>query len=146
MRIVKQNTDISISVLMTSSENHVDGVLGISVFAAKLSKNGTAFEAISINSTEIGNGWYSFVLTHAMTDTLGDLILHLDAEGADPTDILMVVSNEISEIATKVDELYTIFGLKNGTPSTNNGANWVAGDIDIAITGNGVTSTTMTRQ
>ena len=146
MRILKQNTEISISVLMTSAENHIDGALGLSSFTARASKNGSAFQVAAINVTEIGNGWYSVGLTEGLTDTLGDLLLHITVDGADPTDILMVVSNELSEIATKVDELYTIAGLKNGTPSTASTASRVAGGINIQITGDGITSTTMTRQ
>lgn len=52
----------------------------------------------------------------------------------------------IAQIQTLVDELHTLQGLNNSKPSTVTPTTWEAGDIVIDITGDGETSSTMTRQ
>lgn len=45
-----------------------------------------------------------------------------------------------------VKEIHTIQGLNPSKPSTTTPSNWIAGDIEILISGDGTTTTTMTRQ
>ncbi len=51
----------------------------------------------------------------------------------------------LSQIQTLVDELHKIQGLNADYPSTTTQTTWDAGDIHIDITGDGTTTTTMTR-
>lgn len=53
-------------------------------------------------------------------------------------------TQEITPI--EYDELHRIQGLQAASPATTTQSTWTAGDIEIAITGDGTTSTTMTRQ
>lgn len=131
---------------MTSSTDHISGVDGLAV-SMSLSKNGGTFSLIaSPDIIGVGYGWYSINLDSSNTDTLGDLVIHLTATGADPSDILMsVVEYTTDDVALMVNELHTIQGLKSSSPSTTTPTTWVAGGISISISGDGETSTTMTR-
>ena len=52
----------------------------------------------------------------------------------------------LAQIQTLVDELHTLQGLNPTSPSTVTPTTWEAGSISIDITGDGQSSTTMTRQ
>ena len=73
-------------VFLTDSTDHVTGKTGATL-TITLSKDGAAFASISPTVTERGDGWYSLALTSGNTDTLGDLVLHITASGADPIDL-----------------------------------------------------------
>lgn len=146
MRVIKKDTDVTIMVMITSSSDHVSGVGGLAT-TVSLSKNGGAFSEITTSVLSVGYGWYNISLDPSHTDVIGDLVLHVEAVGADPTDVLLLVSGYSNdEIAVMINELHTIQGLNISAPSTTTTTSWVAGDIEIAISGNGETSTTMTRQ
>ncbi len=131
---------------MTASANHISGETGLTLVGF-LSKNGSTFVETVLDISEVGFGWYSITLSTADTNTIGDLVLHLEAAGADPTDIIIsIIGTSTPELHTYLDELHTIAGLKVGSPSTTTQSSWNAGAISIAITGNGETTTTMTRQ
>lgn len=66
----------------------------------QLSKNGGAFAAIAPTVTELDHGWYSIALTSAMTDTVGDLLLNINAADCDPSDVRREVSNQIPTLTT----------------------------------------------
>lgn len=85
MRLIKQSSAYALSVLMVSSSDHITGQAGATL-AITASKSGGAFASISPAVTDLGSGWYSLALTGAMTGTLGDLALHIDAAGCDPSD------------------------------------------------------------
>ena len=147
MSVVKQNTILFLSALMVSAEDHVTGLEGLSSINAKTSKSGAAFQSTSIDLTEIGNGWYYISFPQSETDTKGDLIINLTAVGADPTDILMLVSTaSTDEVCSMVRDMYTIQGL-SATPSTvNKGTGkWIAGDIELDLSGDGINIQTMQR-
>ena len=56
-----------------------------------LSKAGAAFASPAGAVTEIGSGWYKVAGNATDTNTLGALILHATATGADPTDVVFAV-------------------------------------------------------
>jgi hypothetical protein len=85
MRDLDQNTAANVMVLMVLSSDSKTGATG-KTLSIELSKNGGSFAAISPTVTEVDHGWYSIALTAAMTDTLGDLVLHVNAADCDPTD------------------------------------------------------------
>lgn len=78
--------------LLVSSSDHVSPVTGATV-TVTLSKNGGSFGAASGAVSEIGSGWYSLGGAGLAADlgTLGPLVLHATAAGADPTDSLFTV-------------------------------------------------------
>lgn len=200
MRSIKQNTNVNVMVMMTDADTHINGIAGLTL-SVSVSKNGGAFSSISRTITDRGFGWYNVALLSADTNTLGDLVLHVDGGAtADPTDLVLSVSaatnddvyallqvvdgkidtlqisvnsgftavdsdltaiqtdinaiqSDVTNIGvivvqsdTLVEEIHQIQGLKLGTPSTTTPTLWSAGAIQIAITGDGETSTTMTRQ
>lgn len=84
------STSYPITFLMVDSADHVSGKTGLTP-AVALSKNGGAFGAASGAVTELANGWYSFAANATDRDTLGELAIHISADGADPTDLLYVI-------------------------------------------------------
>ena len=201
MRILKQSTAINIMVLLTSSVDHITGVSGLTP-TVYLSKNCGNFTLISPVVESKGNGWYKIELTTGHTDTIGDMVLHIEDASADPTDVVMSVkaqtiddiysllnttsqvvddilvlcadipnivadttqllsdiaqiSTDISQLSTDfsqsngdilvlVDELHKIQGLDSGSPMTVTPSTRDAGSIHLDITGDGETSTTVTR-
>lgn len=84
--MLKQSTARNLGVLMTDSTDHVTGKTGLTL-TVTASKNGAAFASIAPTVTELATGWYNVALTTSHTDTLGDLLLHITATGADPSDV-----------------------------------------------------------
>jgi hypothetical protein len=81
----QSTTSYPVNFLMVDSADHITGKTGLSV-TVTLSKNGGAFGAPSGAVSEISNGWYSLVGNAADRGTLGELLIHATAAGADPTD------------------------------------------------------------
>ena len=75
---------------MTGSSDHISGATGLTP-TVTLSKNGGAFAAAAGAVTEVGNGWYSLAGNATDRNTLGELLLHASASGADPTECLTVI-------------------------------------------------------
>lgn len=88
--IYKQSTARNRVILMTSSTDHITGAAGLSL-TITASKDGGAFASITPTVTDLGTGDYKLALTTSHTDTLGDLVLHITAVGADPLDVFGVV-------------------------------------------------------
>lgn len=76
-------------VLVDSSGVEVAG-LG-SAFTVQISKNGAAFGASAGTKAEIGNGWYSYTLTVAETNTAGPLSIIVTGTGAVQQNLLFEV-------------------------------------------------------
>lgn len=106
MRILTQSAAAHVAILMVDSADHVTPKTGLTP-TVTISKNGAAFGALdgSATVTERTLGWYDVYLTAADTDTLGDLVLHAAATGADPSDRLVVVDNTATAIKAKTDNL-----------------------------------------
>ena len=75
---------------MVSSTDHVTGVDSLTL-TITASKDGGAFASIAPTVTGRSAGWYSIALTAGMTDTVGDLAIHITAPGADPCDLVLLV-------------------------------------------------------
>jgi hypothetical protein len=82
-----QSTADTVSALMINSTNHIAGQTGLTVFNVYLKKKGGNFVSISPIITEKSYGIYDISLTASNLDTLGELWVHAEAIGADPTDI-----------------------------------------------------------
>jgi hypothetical protein len=82
-----------IPFFMTDSSDHrtgEDGITNWTVF--QISKAGGTF--IQVDGTVSGPsayGWYVVSLSKKDTDVLGTAIIHIEADGADPTDIIVEI-------------------------------------------------------
>lgn len=81
----QSSTAYPMNFFMADSADHIAGKTGLTP-TVTISKNGAAFAAPSGAVTEIGNGWYSLAGNATDRNTLGELLLHAEAEGADLTD------------------------------------------------------------
>jgi len=82
----KSSTSYPINFLMVDATDHVTGKTGLTP-TVTLSKNGAAFAAAAGAVTEISSGWYSLAGNATDRNTLGELLVHAVASGADPFDI-----------------------------------------------------------
>jgi hypothetical protein len=117
MKLLKKSTARNLMIFMTDSSDHVSGKTGLTLTIVA-SKDGGNFSSISPTVTEptTANGWYCLALDTTMTNTLGDLALHITATGADPTDVSCQVVNDLpGDSVSSVSEL---------TPSTISSAVW----------------------
>jgi len=89
--LIQQGTSSTpLLFLMVDSSDHLTAKTGLSP-SVTLSKCGGGFSAPAGAVTEIGSGWYKVAGNAADTNTLGPLILHATATGADPVDSLWEV-------------------------------------------------------
>lgn len=127
MRDLKQATAANVMVFMTDSADHVTGKAGLTL-TVTASKDGGAFAGIAPTVTERGSGWYALALTAAMTDTLGDLALHITSAGSDPTDVLCrVVAGSLDADVSSRMATFTYTAPDNATISSISGTIGVAG-------------------
>lgn len=91
MASLKVSTATTRMLFMTDATDHVTGKASLTL-TVTASKAGGAFATITPSVTDRGSGWYAVALTAAHTDTVGELVLHATATGADPTDKLYDVT------------------------------------------------------
>ena len=93
MNIRQQSTtNYPFLFLMTDSADHVTGKTGLTP-TVTLSKNGAGFGAASGAVTELASGWYALAGNATDRATLGELLLHASATGADPVDAKIFIVN-----------------------------------------------------
>lgn len=92
--LLKQSTARSKTVLMIDSTDHITGKASLTL-TITASKDGGSFASITPTVTDLGSGWYKLALDSTMTNTLGDLSLHITGTGADPTDVSFQVILEL---------------------------------------------------
>jgi hypothetical protein len=83
--IQKGSASRELLFLMIDSTDHVSPKAGLGP-TVTIRKPGGAFGAPVGAVSEIANGWYKVAGNAGDTDTLGALLLHATAGGADPTD------------------------------------------------------------
>jgi len=88
--IQQSTTQSSLVFLLVQSADHISGLTGATP-TVTLSKNGGAFASPAGAVTEISNGWYKVAGNATDTNTLGPLVLHADATGADPCDLIVAM-------------------------------------------------------
>lgn len=92
---LKQSTQVTKTILMVDSADHITGKTGLTI-TKYLTKAGGTPTAATMATSELDStnakGIYSLVFTTAHTDTLGDFQLHLSATGADPADYWWTVT------------------------------------------------------
>jgi hypothetical protein len=86
MQTIQQSTSADpLTFFMVDSTDGKTGKTGLSP-SVTLSKNGGSFAAPAGVVSEIANGWYKVAPNATDIDTLGILLLHATASGADPVD------------------------------------------------------------
>lgn len=98
MRTLFASTATDRMVFMVDETDHVTGLAGLTLTITH-SKAGGAFASMTVTVTDRGDGWYSLALTSTHTDTVGDLALHIEATGADPSDVLFQVVSAVRGLA-----------------------------------------------
>lgn len=83
--IQQSTTAYPLVFFMADAADHVTGKTGLTC-TVTLSKAGGSFASPSGAVTEIGNGWYKVAGNATDSGTLGPLLLHATASGADPAD------------------------------------------------------------
>lgn len=83
---LQQGSGAIVAVLMIDDTDHVSGKEGLTL-TIEQAKSFGAFAVITPTVIERGFGWYEIFLDAPSTSTLGDLVLHITAAGADPTDL-----------------------------------------------------------
>lgn len=107
---IKQATAVQPLVfLMVDSTDHITGKTGLSP-TVTISKNGAEFASPAGAISEIGNGLYSVAANETDSGTLGPLVLHATATGADPVDWLYPI--------VAYDPLTVAVGANTTTPPT----------------------------
>lgn len=91
------STDYPIPFLMVSSGDHVTAQTGLSP-TVLLSKNGAAFAACAGAVSEIGYGWYALAGNATDRNTLGELLIHASAAGADPSDLDYYIVESLDDL------------------------------------------------
>lgn len=100
--MIKQNSSKNIMIFMRDSVDHISGKTGLTL-SISVSKNGAEFSSINPVVVDRGNGWYSISLTSAITNTVGEIVFHITASGADSTDVVYeVYSNDMSSVVSSV--------------------------------------------
>lgn len=93
MRNIKLNSEYNVVFLMVSNVNHIIGQEGASP-VCRISKAGSPFSICEGLITELGYGWYSIALSEDDTNIPGELVIHVDALGCDPTDVVYNIGAE----------------------------------------------------
>lgn len=83
--LAQGNTTEVLLFLLVSSTNHISPVTGATP-TVTISKNGGAFTTPLGTVSEVGNGWYAIAPNAIDANTLGPLVVHATALGADPSD------------------------------------------------------------
>ncbi len=87
----KQSTSsYPIVFFLADSTDHISPATGKTV-TVTLSKNGGSFASAAGAVSEIGNGWYSLAANSTDRDTIGELVLHATATGADNADLKCLI-------------------------------------------------------
>jgi hypothetical protein len=86
--LIKQSTSVKVvPFFLVDSADHISPKTGLTP-TVTISKNGAAFGAPAGAVTEIGNGWYKIAGNATDSNTLGSLLVHATASGADPFDVI----------------------------------------------------------
>lgn len=129
---LQSSTSHPINFYMASSDDHITPKTGLTP-TVTLSKNGGAFAACAGAVTEISNGWYSLAGNATDRATLGELLLHAEATGADnfdgkfviipwnPFDANLGIDRYRAEISLikDTDDEYSVTWFKNGSRITS---------------------------
>lgn len=91
MNLIQQNqTAQPLIFMMVDDTDHLTGKTGLTP-TVTISKNGGSFASPAGAVTEVGSGWYKIAGNATDADTLGKLVIHAAATGADDSDTVYQV-------------------------------------------------------
>lgn len=108
----QSSTSYPVPFLMVDSGDDLTGLTGLTPVVT-LSKNGGAFVPAIGAVSEVGNGWYALAGNAVDRDTLGSLVLHATASGANAADVWCEI------VAWNPYDQYLGFGVSNISPITS---------------------------
>ena len=136
--LIKQSTAVKvIPFFLVDSTDHITGKTGLTA-TVTISKNGGTFGAPAGAIAEIGNGWYRIAANATDSNTIGSLLVHATATGADPFDVIHEVVEATLAKGTDLTGFNDISTANVQTELTTYGAvkPTVAGrTLDISTTG-----------
>lgn len=94
--VVQSSSSQAIVFFMSDAADHITGKTGLSP-TVTISKNGGSFASPSGSVSEVANGWYKLAGNATDSNTVGPLTLHATATGADPADLKLFVTDNISQ-------------------------------------------------
>lgn len=117
--VQQSSTDQPLAFLMVDSADHITGKTGLTV-TVTIRKVGGSFASPSGAVSEVGNGWYEVAPNATDNNTLGPLLLHATATGADPTDdcYQVVVHNPLNNPALTASGIRSAVGLASANLDT----------------------------
>lgn len=106
MKIQQATTAYGIPFFMVESSDHITGATGLTP-TVTISKNCGSFATPAGTVAEIGHGWYQIEGNATDNATLGALLVHAEASGADPSDTAheVVIENLASAVIATVTNL-----------------------------------------
>ena len=136
MRDLVQSTAANVMVFLADSTDHLSGKTGLTL-TVTLSKNGAAFGAPSSGAvTERTLGWYSIALDTTDTGTVGDLVIHAAATGADPADrVCNVIASKPANVVSVAGTAQTARDLGAQLDATVSSRSTYAGGAVASVTG-----------
>jgi len=100
MGLLKQSTQVTKTILMVDTADHITGKTGLTI-TKYLTKAGGTPTSATMTTSELDStnakGIYSLVFSTSHTDTLGDFQLHLSGTGADPSDYWWTVVARLND-------------------------------------------------
>ncbi len=124
--IKQSSTAQPLVFLMVADDDHLTGKTGLSP-TVTLSKAGGSFASPSGAVSEIGNGWYKVAGNATDSNTLGPLVLHASASGADDSDDRFDVVAFDPQVATNLG----LSALPTANPGANGGVPTVDGNNNV---------------
>lgn len=119
--------------------------LTVKVYVRDLSDNSLAVNGAVM--TEVGNGWYKLDWADGTQasdyDPEKSYVGYCDSQSSNSDDRYVPIDFSVPSV--KIDELHKLQGLDADNPMTVTPTSRVAGDISQTISGNGTTTTTVTR-
>lgn len=145
MRELTQSTaNEPICFLMIDATLHIAGKTGLTP-TVTISKNGGAFGTPAGAVSELANGWYVIAANSTDTNTLGPLLVHAEASGADPVDLeyqVVAQNRRIASMGLVLAKTTNITGLNDiaataivssGAITTNGGKVSNVGTVDTLV-------------
>lgn len=89
MKTVEINKAFNVRVyvaLNTDGKSPAVGLVNADFTTKTFAKSSGSFASLSGTITEVANGWYDVPFTASEANTLGEIILHLVAQGIEPYD------------------------------------------------------------
>lgn len=127
---IQQNTaTYPLVFLLVQSADHISPATGLTP-TVTISKAGGSFAAPAGAVSEIANGWYKVAGNATDANTLGAIILHATAAGADPTDMLY----EVVAVNPRSANSY-ITGVNALAPPTRWNAQLIDANGNVALAG-----------